>query len=232
MTFIEPGLYVRNAFAEGPLADAALSRAPRAAQLLDALQGQAPTMTDGQLHDGGHRALRRCTQEQPPTCQVDSITALIRRGVRIDWPASDRAMPAPLPRQALPARRGSRLCDPPTRICRLRSRGHTVGTGRPVPCQARKERTSRWTNSRASARSPVRSASAVHHGADHVLAGRAFSSIEEMDAAFAARVSQRRVQIHKTHQEASAGAAGSYTLRPPAARPTAPGPPAAEQRAR
>ncbi|CAL9327688.1 hypothetical protein [Streptomyces sp. enrichment culture] len=47
MTFIEPGLYVRNAFAEGPLADAALSRATRAAQLLDALQGQAPTMTDG-----------------------------------------------------------------------------------------------------------------------------------------------------------------------------------------
>ncbi|MGW8635042.1 hypothetical protein [Streptomyces sp. NPDC055793] len=47
-------------------------------------------MTDGQLRDGVHRALRRSTQEQPPTCQVDSITALIRRRVRIDWPASDR----------------------------------------------------------------------------------------------------------------------------------------------
>ncbi|MER7833876.1 hypothetical protein [Streptomyces sp. NPDC095602] len=212
MTFIEPGLYVRNAFAEGPLADAALSRAPRAAQLLDALQGQAPTMTDGQLHDGVHRALRRCTQEQPPTSQVDSITALIRRGVRIDWPASDRAMPAPLPRQALPARRGSRLCDPPTRICRLRSRGHTVGTGRPVPCQARKERTSRWTNSRASARSPVRSASSSAPWGRPRPGWAGVSSIEEMDAAFAARVPQRRVQIRKTHQEASAGAAGSCTL--------------------
>jgi hypothetical protein len=45
-------------------------------------------MTDGQLRDGVYRALRRFTQSQPPTRQVDSITALIRRGVRIDWPAS------------------------------------------------------------------------------------------------------------------------------------------------
>jgi transposase len=36
---------------------------------------------------------------------------------------------------------------------------------------------------------------------DHVLSGRAFSSIEEMDAAFAAWVPQRRAQIHKTHRE-------------------------------
>ncbi|MET9777928.1 hypothetical protein ABZ023_27375 [Streptomyces sp. NPDC006367] len=90
MTFIEPGLSVRNGFAEGPLADAALSRAARAGQLLDDLQEQAPTLTDGQLRDGVYRALRRFTREQPRTCQVDSITALIRRGVRIDWPASDR----------------------------------------------------------------------------------------------------------------------------------------------
>ncbi|MFE3583179.1 hypothetical protein [Streptomyces vinaceus] len=90
MTFIEPGLSVRDGFAEGPLADAALSRAARAAQLLDELQEQAPTMTDGQLRDGVHRALRRFTQEQPPACQVDSFTALIRRGVRIDWPVPDR----------------------------------------------------------------------------------------------------------------------------------------------
>ncbi|WP_168715480.1 hypothetical protein [Streptomyces sp. LRa12] len=47
-------------------------------------------MTDGQLRDGVYRALRRFTQERPPTCQVDSFTALIRRGVRIDWPAADR----------------------------------------------------------------------------------------------------------------------------------------------
>ncbi|MFE1522081.1 hypothetical protein ACFW9I_35700 [[Kitasatospora] papulosa] len=46
MTFIEPGLSVRNGFAEGPLADTALSRAAHAAQRLDALQEQAPTMTD------------------------------------------------------------------------------------------------------------------------------------------------------------------------------------------
>ncbi|MGW6958116.1 Mu transposase domain-containing protein [Streptomyces chartreusis] len=36
---------------------------------------------------------------------------------------------------------------------------------------------------------------------DHVLSGRAFSSPEEMDAAFAAWVPQRRAQIHKTHRE-------------------------------
>jgi transposase len=36
---------------------------------------------------------------------------------------------------------------------------------------------------------------------DHVLSGRAFSSIEEMDAAFAAWVPRRRNQIHKTHRE-------------------------------
>ncbi|MFF8696780.1 hypothetical protein ACF08W_31670 [Streptomyces sp. NPDC015144] len=90
MTFIEPGLSVRDGFAEGPLADAALSRAARAAQLLDDLQEQAPTLTDGQLRDGVHRALRRFTQEQLPVRRADSFIALIRRGVRIEWPISDR----------------------------------------------------------------------------------------------------------------------------------------------
>ncbi|MBM9624800.1 hypothetical protein ACFQ60_00055 [Streptomyces zhihengii] len=47
-------------------------------------------MTDGQLRDGVHRALRRYTHGRPPACQVDSFTALIRRGVRIDWPVPDR----------------------------------------------------------------------------------------------------------------------------------------------
>ncbi|MFD8386622.1 IS21 family transposase [Streptomyces sp. NPDC059679] len=36
---------------------------------------------------------------------------------------------------------------------------------------------------------------------DHVLSGRAFSSLEEMDAGFAAWVPRRRDQIHKTHRE-------------------------------
>ncbi|MGW0064389.1 IS21 family transposase [Streptosporangium sandarakinum] len=36
---------------------------------------------------------------------------------------------------------------------------------------------------------------------DHVLAGRAFSSIEEMDAAFAAWVPLRRAKVHGTHGE-------------------------------
>lgn len=211
MTFIEPGLYVRNAFAEGPLADAALSRAIRAAQLLDALQGQAPTMTGGQLHDGVHRALRRFTQEQPPTSQVGSITALIRREVRIDWPASDRAMPAPLhDRPAGPVvaagcvtlRLASADCD--------RGATRSVQGGRSHAMPARSARLAGRTQGHPRGR-PFARRLAVHHGADHVLAGRAFSSMEEMDAAFAARVPQRRVQIHKTHQEASAGAAGSYT---------------------
>ncbi len=90
MTFTEPGLSVRDGFAEGPLADTALSRAARAAQLLDELQEQAPAMTDGQLCDGVHRALRRFAQDQPPARQVAGITALIRHGVRIDWPVPDR----------------------------------------------------------------------------------------------------------------------------------------------
>ncbi|MCZ0983801.1 hypothetical protein O1L60_44350 [Streptomyces diastatochromogenes] len=90
MIFIESGLYARDGFAEGPLADAALSRAARAAQLFDDLQEQAPAMTDGQLRDGVYRALLCFTQEQPPAGQVDSFTALIRRGVHIDWAACDR----------------------------------------------------------------------------------------------------------------------------------------------
>ncbi|MFI7643531.1 Mu transposase domain-containing protein [Nonomuraea sp. NPDC049400] len=36
---------------------------------------------------------------------------------------------------------------------------------------------------------------------DHVLAGRAFSSIEEIDAAFAAWVPLRRAKVHSTHGE-------------------------------
>jgi transposase len=36
---------------------------------------------------------------------------------------------------------------------------------------------------------------------DHVLSGRSFSSVEEMDAAFAAWVPQRRAQAHRTHQQ-------------------------------
>ncbi|MEV2236459.1 IS21 family transposase [Streptomyces phaeochromogenes] len=36
---------------------------------------------------------------------------------------------------------------------------------------------------------------------DHVLAGRAFSSIEEMDAAFMSWVPQRRARTHATHHE-------------------------------
>ena len=36
---------------------------------------------------------------------------------------------------------------------------------------------------------------------DHVLSGRAFISVEEMDAAFAAWLPHRRAQIHKTHRE-------------------------------
>jgi transposase len=36
---------------------------------------------------------------------------------------------------------------------------------------------------------------------DHVLAGRAFSSVEEMDAAFAAWVPLRRAKVHGTHGE-------------------------------
>ncbi len=47
-------------------------------------------MTGQQLRDGAHRALRRFTQAQPPAGQVYSITALIRRGVRIDCSVPDR----------------------------------------------------------------------------------------------------------------------------------------------
>ncbi|MGA4980279.1 hypothetical protein [Streptomyces cinereoruber] len=90
MTVIEPGLVVRDGFAERPLADAALPRTGRTAQLFDELQEQTPTLADARLRDGVHRALRHLTREQPPACQVDSYTALIRRGMRIDWHVPDR----------------------------------------------------------------------------------------------------------------------------------------------
>ncbi|MEU1132738.1 hypothetical protein ABZ383_23240 [Streptomyces sp. NPDC005900] len=66
MTFIEPGLSVRNGFVEGLLADAALSRAARAGQLLDDLQERASPMTDDQLRDGVHQALCRFIQSNRP----------------------------------------------------------------------------------------------------------------------------------------------------------------------
>ncbi|MFF2523533.1 hypothetical protein [Streptomyces liangshanensis] len=103
MTLIKPGLYVRDGFAEGPLAKAALSRAARAAQMLDDIQEQALTLTGGQLRDGVHRALRRFTQEEQPARRVDSLTALIRCGVRIDWPVPNRLLRlTPARREDLP----------------------------------------------------------------------------------------------------------------------------------
>ncbi|WP_435862646.1 Mu transposase domain-containing protein, partial [Streptomyces spectabilis] len=52
----------------------------------------------------------------------------------------------------------------------------------------------------------------------HVLSGRAYSSIEEKDAAFTAWVPQRRAQIHKTHREVI----GHRTVRDHAALKTLP----------
>ncbi|MEU1021296.1 hypothetical protein ABZ366_04120 [Streptomyces sp. NPDC005904] len=67
-----------------------MSRAAYARQLLDDLQERASPKTDGQLRDGVHQALCHFTHEQLPTCQIDSITALIGSGIRIDWSAYDR----------------------------------------------------------------------------------------------------------------------------------------------
>lgn len=51
---------------------------------------------------------------------------------------------------------------------------------------------------------------------DHVLSGRSFSSVEEMDAAFAAWVPQRRAQAHRTHQQiiGERAARDHMTLKP------------------
>ncbi|GAA3126447.1 hypothetical protein GCM10020254_87350 [Streptomyces goshikiensis] len=131
MTLIEPGLSVRDGFAEGPLADAALSRAARTAQLLDELEEQAPTMTDGQLRDGVYRALRRFTQDQPPACQVDSFTDRPRRIGHVR-PADRSPVLAgkPTARQACPASGPARRDGP-------RGRGVTVwnaaARSRPTP---------------------------------------------------------------------------------------------------
>ncbi|MDD1059839.1 IS21 family transposase [Streptomyces cocklensis] len=56
---------------------------------------------------------------------------------------------------------------------------------------------------------------------DHVLPGRSFSSVEEMDAAFTAWVPQRRAQIHKTHREviAERAARDHAALKPLPATP-------------
>lgn len=90
MTYIEDGLHVRNGFAEGPLADAALDRAARAGQLLDELQERPETMTDAELRDGVSRALKRYTRRQPHADQVYGIAQQIRRGVRVEWLVTDR----------------------------------------------------------------------------------------------------------------------------------------------
>ncbi|MFD4247687.1 hypothetical protein ACFWP3_39810 [Streptomyces sp. NPDC058525] len=90
MTYIEDGLCVRNGFAEGPLADAALDRAARAGQLLDKLQERPETMTDAELRDGVNRALRCFMQRQPHADQVFGIAQQIRCGVRVDWLVADR----------------------------------------------------------------------------------------------------------------------------------------------
>ncbi|GAA3381055.1 hypothetical protein GCM10020367_70810 [Streptomyces sannanensis] len=90
MTFIQPGLRVQDDFAEGPLADAALRRAARAGQLLDELQERVGTMTDVELSNGVNRALRCFMRRQPHADQVQGIAAQIRRGVRVDWPVTDR----------------------------------------------------------------------------------------------------------------------------------------------
>jgi Mu transposase-like protein len=56
---------------------------------------------------------------------------------------------------------------------------------------------------------------------DHVLAGRAFSSLDELDAAFAAWVPQRRALRHRTHAEIiGVRAIGDHAvLRPVPAKP-------------
>jgi transposase len=56
---------------------------------------------------------------------------------------------------------------------------------------------------------------------DHVLAGRGFASIEEMDAAFAAWVPHRRARTHRTHGEVIGvrAARDHAALRPLPARP-------------
>ncbi|MGW0315144.1 hypothetical protein [Streptomyces flavidovirens] len=90
MTLIEDGLRVRNGFAEGPLADAALRRAARSGQLLDELQECPDAMTDAELCDGVSRALRGFMQRQPHADQVYGIAVQIRRGVRVDRPVAGR----------------------------------------------------------------------------------------------------------------------------------------------
>jgi hypothetical protein len=56
---------------------------------------------------------------------------------------------------------------------------------------------------------------------DHVLAGRGFASIEEMDAAFLAWVPHRRSRTHRTHGEVIGVRAARYhaALRPIPAKP-------------
>ncbi|TDU67051.1 hypothetical protein [Streptomyces sp. KS 21] len=90
MTYIEDGLRVRNGFAEGPLADAALDRGARARRLLDELQERPETMTDAELRDGVSRALRYFIRRQPHADQVYGIARQIRRGVRVEWLVADR----------------------------------------------------------------------------------------------------------------------------------------------
>ena len=90
MKIIEEGLYVHAGLAGGPLAETALRRAGEAGRQLERLQDDPAALTDAQLCNEVHRALRHFMQREPHTDQVLSLAWQIRSGTRCTWLASDR----------------------------------------------------------------------------------------------------------------------------------------------
>ncbi|MET9083636.1 hypothetical protein ABZX77_17370 [Streptomyces sp. NPDC004237] len=84
MTTLEEGLHVRDGYAAGPLAESAERRAARAGMLLGDIQARATALSDAELFDQVHHALRHFTQ-RTHAGQARALVGQIRRGTVVAW---------------------------------------------------------------------------------------------------------------------------------------------------
>ena len=89
MTMLEEGLQVRDGYAAGPLAESAARRAARAGILLGDIQTRATALSDVELFDQVHHALRHFTQ-RTHAGQVSALADQIRRGTTVSWDFTGR----------------------------------------------------------------------------------------------------------------------------------------------
>lgn len=89
MTSSEEGFQVRDGYAAGPLAESAERRAARAGMLLGDIQVRATALSDAELFDQVHHALRHFTQ-RTRAGQVSALVGQIRRGTVVAWDFTGR----------------------------------------------------------------------------------------------------------------------------------------------